>query len=536
MKKQWALLTVLSFFWVTTSVWAGSGLNGTPVGNETPDTGTFTNLEATTQFKLGADIATSFDGIDSKKVKSSATDSTSGFLTDELQGGTNVTVSEIDVAGDKKISVSVADKLNAKGDMLTHDGSNETSLPVGTSGQVLTADPASASGVKWADTSRDDSDGVDITFGREVVYDPGTGPVPSLDINGTDLFIGANDPTVNVGGIPASVLSKTTISGSQKQVVLKLPGGLSAGHYKVRLDNTQGVSNFYLPLDDTFFDGSTWSEATSAAAWSAQSTGTYSFPVFDNKMWFIGGGSVSDVWYSTDGITWTEATSNAAFPARHGFTSLVFDNKMWLIGGTDGSYKNDVWYSTDGITWAQATAAAAFSARHVHSSVVFNNKMWVIGGEDGSIKNDVWSSTDGVTWTQATSAAAFPARLTQTSVVFDNKMWVMGGAFAGVRKNDVWHSTDGINWTQATANAGWAGRVHHTSAVYNDKMWVMGGDAPTLLNDVWYSSDGANWTQATASAGWSGRNEPASVVFNNKIWIMGGYDGSAKNDVWHTSD
>jgi hypothetical protein len=115
-------------------------LDGVPVGTTNPSTGKFTNLEATTQFTLGAQTATSFDGIDGKTVKSSATDSTAGFLTDELQAGTNVTISEIDVGGNKKLSVAVADKLTTKGDVLTHDGINEVSLPVGASGQFLTSD------------------------------------------------------------------------------------------------------------------------------------------------------------------------------------------------------------------------------------------------------------------------------------------------------------------------------------------------------------------------------------------------------------
>ena len=54
-------------------------LDGVPVGTTNPSTGKFTNLEATTQFTLGAQTATSFDGIDGKTVKSSATDSTAGF-------------------------------------------------------------------------------------------------------------------------------------------------------------------------------------------------------------------------------------------------------------------------------------------------------------------------------------------------------------------------------------------------------------------------------------------------------------------------
>lgn len=89
---------------------------------------------------------------------------------------------------------------------------------------------------------------MEITFAREVDFNTGSGLVASLDINGTDLFIGATDPTINVGGVSANVLFKGDIpntSPTQQQVVLELPGGLLAGHHKVKLENAQGDSDVF---------------------------------------------------------------------------------------------------------------------------------------------------------------------------------------------------------------------------------------------------------------------------------------------------
>ncbi len=216
--------------------------------------------------------------------------------------------------------------------------------------------------------------------------------------------------------------------------------------------------------NDVWFseDGSTWTQATSSAAWSARIW--YSSVVFDNKIWILGGvfdddddGNISDtkndVWFSEDGSTWTQATSSAAWSVRGAHTSVVFDNKIWVLGGVDddddddnlSDTKNDVWFSEDGSTWTQATSSAAWSARALHSSVVFDNKIWVLGGFDdddnnpsSSRKNDVWYSEDGATWTQETSSAAWSARGGHSSVVFDNKIWVLGGN-DGSDKNDVWY-------------------------------------------------------------------------------------------------
>jgi len=162
-----------------------------------------------------------------------------------------------------------------------------------------------------------------------------------------------------------------------------------------------------------------WVKVTSSAGFSDRED--HSSVVFDNKMWVIAGGeknsnnlytAKNDVWYSSDGSTWTQATSSAAFSARMMHTSIVFDGKMWVIGGqtTNRYFENnkfdDVWYSSDGITWTEATSSAAFGGRSEHNSVVFDNKMWVIAGRTSSAElNDVWYSSDGVTWTSATSSA-----------------------------------------------------------------------------------------------------------------------------------
>ena len=96
--------------------------------------------------------------------------------------------------------------------------------------------------------------------------------------------------------------------------------------------------------------------------------------------------------FAATGVDWTQATSAAGWSARFSHTSVVFDNKIWVMGGP---IYHDVWYSTNGVNWTRATSAAGWSARRLHTSVVFDYKMWVMGGYDssGNYKNDVWYST-----------------------------------------------------------------------------------------------------------------------------------------------
>jgi hypothetical protein len=207
-------------------------------------------------------------------------------------------------------------------------------------------------GQDGADGGKDDADGVEITFTREFQYDPGTGAVPAIDLNGTALVISQTDPTVTLGGQARTVLASSDIPNTTpqlQQVIIDMPGTLFAGNHKLKLWNTQGDSEVFIPLSElSLHDGSIWSQATAAAPWSI----------------------------------------------RESLSSVVHNGKIWVIGGDPSSAKNDVWSSADGVNWTQETAAAPWSARFVFSSVVYDQKIWVIGGHDTTNKNDVWHTSD----------------------------------------------------------------------------------------------------------------------------------------------
>ncbi len=432
-----------------------------------------------------------------------------------------ITISSIDTNTDEKVKVSNSDTA----DYLENQIVGGAGVTVNSDGNQITiaAPPVNV---------EDSADGVEVTFAGLGEYDPGTGFVPALDLNGTGLVVGGTNPDVTVGGITSTVLASTS---SPQQVIVRVPQGLNAGSYKLKVKNANGFSEGLIPLQQTLFDGSTWTEATSAAAWSGRNSHTSL--VYDNKMWILGGSdgvnNLNDVWYSTDGVTWAQATPNAPWTGRIKPTSLVYDNKMWILGGNDGvNVLNDVWSSTDGITWVQATASAAWPPRSAHTSLVYDNKMWVIGGIDSGPKNDVWYSTDGINWTVATTSTLWSSRFYHASIVFDNKMWVIGGN-DNVDKNDVWSSTNGVTWTQATPSAAWSTRNGHISLAYNNKIWVIDGFSK---NDIWSSNDGIAWNQVLSSTPWSPRNNTTGVVYDSKIWIMGGSSTPMKNDIWHTSN
>ena len=317
----------------------------------------------------------------------------------------------------------------------------------------------------------------------------------------------------------------------------------SAAVYNNKMWIMAGKNSLGVNLNDVWYssDGINWIEATSSAAW--QDRWNPGVAVFDNKMWIMAGMSTAmscsppwytDVWYSTDGANWIEVTSSMPWVSRDDFASPVFDNKLWIIGGDYNciTQLNDTWYSSDGINWTLSNPNYNYLIINQGvKSLIFNNKLWLIGTDNlgGFDMNGVWYSSDGINWIEATSSPPWSERVNFSTAVYDNKIWVMGGRASPLVSNDVmndiWYSSDGINWIEATSSANWSPRYGQGTVIYNNKMWIMGGHENNYNNsfsDVWYSSDGINWIEATSSANWSPRYDYPFDIVNNNIWTIEG--------------
>jgi hypothetical protein len=91
------------------------------------------------------------------------------------------------------------DILSTKGDLVTHNGTAPVRLPVGTNGQILTADSTAASGNKWANTILSGSASLD--FGATAA-----GTCDSLTITVT----GAADGDAVALGLPSALATADT--------------------------------------------------------------------------------------------------------------------------------------------------------------------------------------------------------------------------------------------------------------------------------------------------------------------------------------
>jgi hypothetical protein len=82
-------------------------------------------------------------------VRISTTDTTSGNLVDKLDEGSGINIENPVTGINEKLIISAEDKLSSKGDLLAHDGSDDSTLAVGTDGQVLVVDSTAPKGIKW---------------------------------------------------------------------------------------------------------------------------------------------------------------------------------------------------------------------------------------------------------------------------------------------------------------------------------------------------------------------------------------------------
>ena len=239
----------------------------------------------------------------------------------------------------------------------------------------------------------------------------------------------------------------------------------------------------------------------------------------------VGDVAVGDLTLSAQ-ISWTSVTGNAPWGTRAKMAVVVFKNKMWLIGGQSISgpsnaliikMYNDVWASDSGSQWDTVSFEAAWQPRCGHTAAVFPHEnvqhIFVIGGSDLSrYFNDVWRSHDGVEWTLVTAEAAFAGRWLHATVSFRNNLWVLGG-----------HTCKAPPSTQQPET--------YVCSRTNK-------DPGSFYNDVWYSKDGAYWRASTTSARWSPRAAMSVHVFTQprleNLWVVGGYDGfgRALNDTY----
>lgn len=171
----------------------------------------------------------------------------------------------------------------------------------------------------------------------------------------------------------------------------------------------------------------------------------------------------------------------APWPGRREHMMAVFDDKLWVIGGATMSYNwyADAWYvSTNSPGWQNDNTWAG-PARGLTGVAVYRDELWVIGGKT----NDPyvgWLGTAAVkprgrAWEVRTIAPNFAPRYGAQAQVVGDKLYVFGGSGSSGGLTDMW-CYDGQTWTQLADACPWGGDLaDYCSTVKDGEVYVLSG-------------------------------------------------------------
>jgi hypothetical protein len=270
-------------------------------------------------------------------------------------------------SGAVTVTNDMATTIDAKGDLVVGSGADTyVRVAVGSNNQVLTADSATTSGVKWAT-----ADALPSQTGNSGKY---------LTTNGTTASWG----TVNQ---PITWTNRATFQYGINSIAYN-----GTDLYVAVGSNERLLSS---P------DGVTWTERTSGF------TGGNSIikVAFGNGLWVAvgGGGQLST---SSDGTTWTARTANMS---TNTINDVLYANSIWVAVGAGGGTTNTggITYSTNGTTWTRKSQSLTVGSNY--ATVMYNGTNWIVGASN-STNNYLYASTPSGTWTAASTSTGLSIR------------------------------------------------------------------------------------------------------------------------------
>jgi hypothetical protein len=250
--------------------------------------------------------------------------------------------SSIDTTLKTQIDAQIPDSLlTTKGDIIAASGaSTPARLAVGSDGQVLTADAASASGVKWATPTSGA-----ITW---TLRTTGTSGFNAIAYNGSNLYVAVGGSGVLYSSTDGKTWTSRTSGFGANQI------------YHVAYGNGLFVAVGATGLITTSTDGTTWTARTSGFG----SLNIYR-ALYANSIWVVvgaGGGATNTggVSYSSDGLTWTRKSQSLTVGAN--YYCVAWNGTNWIIGANN-STNNYLYASTPSGTW---TAGATGSSQGIY--------------------------------------------------------------------------------------------------------------------------------------------------------------------------
>ena len=386
--------------------------------------------------------------------------------------------------------------IEEKGAIAAGTGTTVEKLPVGTNGQVLTANSATTTGLSWTT--------------------PGAGLIPQtiVDAKG-DLIAGtANDTVqrlaVGTNGQVLTANSAATTGLSWTTPVSDVAAVVYSGDAGTKTATVNIPAGTYL---------AELSKNTSVTVGGQTITQT-STMTFSNTQTSVIIAGISNVTSASVPVTWT--TVNATFASSQ-VNTIKFQNNLWVAGGNFGR----IGTSLDGISWTSRTSNFGNTRVYV---IAYGNGIWIAAGDEAQMRR----STDAITWTTVNSNFATTAPI--YGIAYGNGIWVATGAGANVTGGSgIRRSTDALTWTTGTVPSPATSNSFFRSTAYGNGFWVATTTQPPYLIQ---STDGTTWTTIanTNFAGGTAGGSPQVIDFGGGLWVAAGYGARVSTDraTWTT--
>jgi hypothetical protein len=282
--------------------------------------------------------------------------------------------------------------VDAKGDLLAGTADNTVArLAVGTTGQVLTVDSTTATGLKWASSG--------TTWTTRLVID--SGKFKALATNGSTIYVAVGDGGYLYSSTDSGVTWSVRTSGFGANSI----NGIVYG-------NGIFVAVGQAGLISTSTDGVTWTARTANVSTNSLKSVQY----LNSNFIAVGGGGnggTGGITTSTDGITWTKRTTPAGSPGT--MLSVAYGNNYYVVAGTVSSF--GACYSTNLSTWTN-TSFSTFDVGYV----TYQNSNFIMIRM--GVNQMVYTSNPTSTWT-----AGYSFTCMQSSDSFDPSIQVYNSNF-----------------------------------------------------------------------------------------------------------